>query len=137
MSCGVFMEGGSGGALAGGRGAAGRAPTEPGPSGRGWGEPRADTAVRALRVSESRARLLAEVPGAVRLSRCVLRRGPGGLGFPCPAPWWGSWPFPRFRTAALGICCSYFLEYEFVYFQKRTNVELTQWLWVGRFLVEE
>lgn len=43
---------------------------------------------------------------------------------------------PWFQTAALGICSSYFLEYGFVYFQRRTNIKLTRRLWVGRSFVK-
>lgn len=120
------MEGASGGALAGGHGAAGESSHGAGPLRPGLGEAKGRHGCSGTPGVRKPGSVLAQLPGAVRLCRCVLRRGPGGLGFPCPAPRWGSWPSPRFRTAALGICCSYFLEYEFVYFQKRTNVELTQ-----------
>lgn len=123
--------------MAGGHAAARGAPVEPGPGpaaaapGQGPG-PAGCAPVPQGRGGDGADR----APGAVRLSRCALPRAPAG--FPGPAvPWWRSWPFPRFRTAALGIRFSYFLEYEFVYFQKRTNVKLIQYLRVGRFLVEE
>lgn len=43
---------------------------------------------------------------------------------------------PWFQAAALGICSSYFLEYGFVYFQRRTNTKLTRRLWAGRSFVK-
>jgi len=84
----------------------------PGPEGWGWGWPRL-AGTGALRLSwYVGGRGLALFAPRRRSQRaysalqcCVLRTMVEDLALP---PW--------FRTAALGICFSYFLEYEFVYF---------------------
>lgn len=71
------------------------------------------------------------------LALCAPREKVLRVTLPSPCRGRGAGPSPRLWTAALGICFSYFLQYEFVYFQRRTNVKLIQWLWVGRFFVEQ
>lgn len=73
------------------------------------GKGRAKPGVRALRERSGVRKpgtVLAEVPGAGMLPRCVLQSGPGGLTLPCSAalsaPWWRVWPFPLISDCCLG-----------------------------------
>lgn len=96
------MEGASGGALAGGHGAAGESSHGAGPLQPGLGEAKGRHGCSGTPGVRKPGSVLAQLPGAVRLCRCVLRRGPGGLGFPCPAPRWGKLALPPISDRCIG-----------------------------------